>query len=245
MEWSDTGIVLSARRHGETSAVVHVLTRSHGRHAGLVRGGAGRRARSVVQPGNEVQASWRARLPEQLGSFTLELARSRAARVLDDPLRLAALAAAAEVLDASLPEREPHPAAYASLCEMLDAVEANEGDWPVRYANWELVLLTELGFGLDLSAAAGDGPWAVSARTGAAVLPAEDGSTLPLPAILLGAALPADGTARAHALAEALNLTGSFLPRAIADERTLKARARLIERFARKDTISGINRPHE
>ena len=233
MDWSDTGVVLSARRHGETSAVVHILTETHGRHAGLVRGGAGRRARSVVQPGNEVQASWRARLPEHLGTFTLELTQPRAARVLDDPLRLAALTAAAEILDASLPEREPHPAAYARLCEMLDAVESGAGDWPVRYATWELELLAELGFGLDLSAAAEDGPWAVSARTGAPAIPAEDGSTFPFPAILMGAAPPEDATARSRVVAEALNLTGLFLRRAVADSSVFKARARLVERLAR------------
>lgn len=245
MDWSDTGVLLSARRHGETSAVVHVLTRFHGRHAGLVRGGAGRRASSVVQPGNEVQASWRARLPEQLGTFTLELTQPRAARMLDDPLGLAALTAAMEVLDASLPEREPYPAAYARLCEMLDAVEAGAGDWPERYAVWELNLLADLGFGLDSSPTAGHESVVGSARLWAMSVPSADTSKLPLPAILMGAPPLEDAIERTRMLVEALNLTGSFLRRAVVERRVLKARARLIDRLARKNTISGMNRRHE
>ncbi len=95
MDWSDEGIVLAARRHGENSVVVQLLTRGSGRHAGLVRGGQGRRARGIYQPGNLVAARWSARLAEHLGSYTCELMESYAARVLDDPDRLAALSAAA------------------------------------------------------------------------------------------------------------------------------------------------------
>lgn len=233
MDWSDTGILLSARRHGETSAVVHVLTRSHGRHAGLVRGGAGRRVRGVVQPGNEVQASWRARLPEQLGTFTLELMRPRAARMLDYPLRLAALTAAMEILDASLPEREPYPTVFARLCKMLDAVEAGAGDWPERYAVWELELLADLGFGLDSSSTAGHESGAVYARSWAMAAQSADSSTLPLPAILMGAAPLEDTIARTRMLLDALNLTGSFLRRAVEERCVLTARARLVDRLAR------------
>lgn len=233
MDWSDSGIVLSARRYGETSAVVHVLTRTHGRTAGLVRGGAGRRARSVVQAGNEVQANWRARLPENLGTFTLELSRPRAARVLDDPRRLAALSAAVEILDHALPEREPQHLAYLAVGEMLDAVEMDASDWPEQYSRWELKLLGELGFGLDLAVAiAGDGPWAVQLGSGEVVRPVADGSTLALPEILLGAAPEVDLRARARALEEALALTGTFLSRAVVDGRALIARTRLVARLA-------------
>lgn len=234
MDWSDPGIVLSARRHGETSAIIHVLTRSHGRTAGLVRGGAGRRSRSVVQPGNEVQARWRARLPENLGTFTLELLRPRAARVLDDPRRLAALSAAVEILDNVLPEREPHYLAYLAVGEMLDAVETNASDWPEQYSRWELKLLRDLGFGLDLTeAVAGNGPWAVQPGSGEVVRPVSDGSALALPEILLGVAPELDLRARSLSLQEALALTGRFLSRAVADERRLTARKRLIARLAR------------
>ena len=88
MHWSEPGIVLAVRRHGETSLVVHVLTRGHGRHAGLVHGGQGRRGRTVFQVGNAVELSWRARLDEHLGTYAGELAVGHAARVMEDPLRL-------------------------------------------------------------------------------------------------------------------------------------------------------------
>ena len=112
MEWTDDGFVISARKHGEASAVVQLFTRGHGRHAGLVRGGAGSKARGVYQAGNTVAARWRARLAEHLGSFTCELVRSHAAGILDDPLRLAGLASACAVAEATLPERHPYPARY-------------------------------------------------------------------------------------------------------------------------------------
>ena len=112
MQWQDEGVVLAARRHGESSVVVSLFTAGHGRHAGLVRGGAGRRARPVYEPGNRLRVTWRARLPEQLGSFSAELEVAVAARLLDDPLRLAGLGAACALLDAGLPERDPHPILY-------------------------------------------------------------------------------------------------------------------------------------
>src|SRR5258708_2163332 len=112
MRWSDEGVVLSARRHGENALIVAALTREHGRHAGLVRGGQGRRLRPVYQIGNRLLLAWTARLAEHLGAFTGELARGHAATLMDDRLRLACLAAAAAVAEATLPEREPHPDAY-------------------------------------------------------------------------------------------------------------------------------------
>jgi len=156
MQWSDDGIVLSARKHGESSAIVQLLTRGQGRHAGLVRGGAGRSKRGVLQPGNEVRATWRARLEDHLGSYTVEPVRARAAQVMDDPLRLAALSSACAVAEAALPERERHPAAYDGFLLLLNAIEQDE-HWPHIYVRWELGLLGELGFGLDLAACAQTG----------------------------------------------------------------------------------------
>src|SRR5689334_7178780 len=112
MDWSDHGIVLTSRPHGETGLVASLLTRAHGRHAGFVPGGISRRARPVWQPGNLVEVGWRARLAEQLGSFTGELREPNAARVLDDAAQLAGLAAACALVHAALPEREPHPAMF-------------------------------------------------------------------------------------------------------------------------------------
>lgn len=231
MQWSDAGVVLAARRHGENSAIVHVLTESHGRHAGLVRGGAGRRARAVVQPGNEVAAAWRARLPAHLGTFVLELARPRAALVLEDAKRLAGLCAAAEVLDAALPEREPHPEAFVRLRTLLDDIEAGDDGWHAAYARWELALLAEIGFGLDVSAAGGPGDWEVSPRTGAVQAFRSGNGALPLPRFLLGEPVPTAARDRAVVLREAFALTGAFLRRALR-ERRLPARARLLSRIS-------------
>ena len=107
MEWYDEAIVLSARPHGESSAVVTLLTEGHGRHAGLVRGGQNPKNRAIYQAGNRVRAQWRARLADHLGSFTCEPLISHAARLFDDPQRLTALSAAAAVSERALPEREP------------------------------------------------------------------------------------------------------------------------------------------
>lgn len=172
MEWNDDGIVLSVRRHGETAAIVSLLTRDRGRHAGLVRGGAGRRARGMLQPGNRVAAVWRARLPEHLGTLTCELTEPVAAAFLGDRGRLAGLSAVCAILDGSLPEREPHPRVFAATAALLAAF-AGTAAWPSAYVKWELGLLAEMGFGLDLGTCAATGRndqlAYVSPRTGRAV----------------------------------------------------------------------------
>src|SRR5712664_2876089 len=122
MEWRDTGFVLSGRRHGESALIVELLTSEHGRHAGLVRGGQSPRRRALLQPGNSVAAQWRGRLPEHLGTLDCELVDPYAARVLDDPDRLAALGAACALLVTALPEREPHPDLYRSFAGLLRAL---------------------------------------------------------------------------------------------------------------------------
>src|SRR6266852_8953633 len=123
MEWRDTGFVLATRRHGESALIVELLTREHGRHAGLVRGGQSPRRRAVLQPGNRVAASWRGRLPEHLGTLECELVDPYAARLLDDPDRLAAIAAASALLLAALPENEPHTDLYLSFEALLGALD--------------------------------------------------------------------------------------------------------------------------
>lgn len=156
MHWSDTGIVLSVRRHGESSAVVHVLTADHGRHGGLVRGAFGRSKRGVLQPGNEIMVTWRARLSEHLGSFEVELKKSWAAQFLDDADRLAALNAACAVAETTLPERETHKPVYEGFLVLLGALADGES-WPQVYVRWELGVLAELGFGLSLNRCAASG----------------------------------------------------------------------------------------
>ena len=129
MEWDDEGIVLSARKHGESALIASLLTREHGRHPGLVRGGAGSRARGLYQPGNRVAAHWRGRLAEHLGSYRCELARSTAAGVLDDALALAVLRAACAVTDTALPERHPYGRVYETLAALLEAVRRAGAAW--------------------------------------------------------------------------------------------------------------------
>lgn len=171
MEWTDDAILLSLRRHGETGAVATLFTRAHGRHAGLVRGGAGKVARAALQPGNRLQVTWKARLDDQLGTFTWELAEAFGSRWLEDRQRLAGLSAACAMAEASLAEREPHPAAFNGLVVFLAAL--GEEDWPSLYVHWELGLLGELGYSLDLTACAATGATDdlvyVSPRSGRAV----------------------------------------------------------------------------
>lgn len=216
MDWIDDGIVLSVRRHGENALIVSLLTRDHGRHAGLVRGGSGTRTRGLYQPGNLLRAQWRARLAEHLGTWSCELARSYAAAHLQAPLPLLALSAATTLLDMAVPEREPVGHLFGTLESLLDAL--GKPGWPVRYVRWELDLLAEIGFGLDLSrcAATGarDGLAFVSPKTGRAVSASAAepwrSRLLPLPAFLLDGA--EDGVPPGD-LADGLALTGFFLRR--------------------------------
>jgi len=218
MEWSDEGIVLSARKHGESSAIVTLLTRNHGVHAGLVRGGSGKRKRGDLQPGNAVAAQWRGRLAEHLGAYTVELNQAHAALVLDSPDALAALSAALGVVETSLPEHESHEQIFEGLGILLRAIGGSE-DWRSAYVKWELGLLGELGFGLDLSCCAATGEVEnliyVSPKSGRAVSAAAGkpyiASMLPLPPFLLS-----EGRGGSIGdVSAGLTLTGYFLKRHI------------------------------
>jgi DNA repair protein RecO (recombination protein O) len=237
MQWSEEGIVLAARRHGETSAIVEVLTRGHGRSLGLVRGGRSRSLRPVLQPGNSVFVTWRARLEEHLGLFTAELAVARAARLMEDAFKLAGLGTVTG-LALLLPEREPHARIYDATVVLLDSLE-DDAIWPALLARWELGLLDELGFGLDLGRCAATGSNQslayVSPRSGRAVSleagePYRD-RLLRLPAFLADAG----GSAEAPDVADGLKLTGFFLERHILEPRGLTApaaREKVLERLA-------------
>lgn len=139
--------MLAARPHGESAAVLELFTSEHGRHLGLVYGGQSPKRRASLQPGNAVDAKWRGRLPEHLGSFTLELLFAHAARLLDEPLRLLALSAAMALLSAGLPECEPAPDLFAATQGLLAALDEG-GRWAPHYMVWEHRLLAALGFGL-------------------------------------------------------------------------------------------------
>jgi DNA repair protein RecO (recombination protein O) len=194
MQWSDEGVILSVRPHGETGAVLELFTRRHGRHLGLVHGGRSRRLRPVLQIGNHVDATWKARLADNLGHFGVELRRGFAAHVLEDAAALAALTSMA-ALARLLPERDPHPNLYEVTLFVLGFLD-EPAVWPALVVRWELVLLEELGFGLDLASCAATGATAelayVSPKSGRAVSvaagePYKD-RLLALPAFLRGGA---------------------------------------------------------
>jgi DNA repair protein RecO (recombination protein O) len=215
MEWIDEGIVLGARRHGETSIILELMTRTHGRHLGLVRGGSGPRMRGILQSGNTVRATWRARLDEHLGHYLVEPANLRAAGFMDRAHALHGVTHLA-ALCRLLAEREPHVALYDALEAILDRLADSRAVAPL-VARFELDFLAELGFGLDLAACAATGTKDdlifVSPRSGRAVSraagePYRD-KLMRLPVFLHQDGrppLPGD-------LADAFVLTGFFLDR--------------------------------
>ncbi|PPB82289.1 DNA replication and repair protein RecO [Albidovulum inexpectatum] len=237
MEWRDHGLLLTLRRHGENSAIVEVFAHDHGRHAGVVRGATSRRMAGVLQPGSQVDVTWRGRLEEHIGTFAVEPVRSRAA-ILSDADALAGLNSVCALLHVTLPEREPHRRLYAGTVALLDAMAAGQ-DWRAAYLRWEMLLLDDLGYGLDLSACAVTGSdqdlaW-VSPRSGRAVSRAAGAEwadrLLQLPPCLRGG-VPRDNAE----LVAALQTTGWFLEHRLLRDlhRPLpEARARLIARLSR------------
>jgi DNA repair protein RecO (recombination protein O) len=237
MDWRDEGILLSMRPHGETSAIIEVLTAAHGRHMGVVRGGASRKMAASFQPGTGLTLEWRARLDDHIGSFTVEPVKARA-HLLADRLALAGLMAVCALLHEALPEREPHPALWQRTLELMDRL-GQEG-WTATYVRWELCLLEEIGFGLDLSACAVTGATEglayVSPKSGRAVTVKGAGDwadrLLPLPEGIAG-----DGPLSPEAVVEGLRLTGFFLDRELRpvlhDRPLPEARARLVDLLAR------------
>src|SRR5947209_7669441 len=223
MEWTDSGIVLGVRRHGEANAILELMTRDHGRHLGLVRGGAGSRMRPVLQPGNSVRAVWRARLDEHLGHFVVEGLELRAASLL--PISHAVFGVThLAALCRLLPERDPHPAVYDAVAAILDRIE-NRALAGARVARFELQLIAELGFGLDLEECAVTGAAVdlayVSPKSGRAVsrvagAPWHD-KLLRLPPFL--AAEEPSSAPSPEELADGFALTGFFLSRYVFEPR--------------------------
>ncbi len=240
MEWRGEGILLTVRRHGESAAIIDVFTEEKGRHAGVVRGGASRKIAPILQPGAQLDVAWRARLEDHIGAFTVDLIRSRAGAAMGGRLALAGLNAVTALLSFCLPEREAHAALYRRTGMLLDLLGQDE-IWPLAYLRWELALLEETGFGLDLSVCAvtgaDEGLVYVSPRTGRAVSHAGAGDwadrLLPLPPVLRG-----EGAAEDAEIVAALGVTGYFLGEKLAKtlgERPLpQARARLVEELARR-----------
>ena len=214
MEFEDDAYVLAARAHGETGAIVELLTALHGRYAAHVAGGASRKLKPVMQAGSRVLVHYRARVSDQLGAAQLEPVGEGPSALFDDALALAGIAAAAAVAAGALPEREPHPGAFLAF-EALSGAFAHDDIWPAVFVRFEAGLLQDLGFGLDLSKCAATGATDdlvyVSPRTGRAVSaqagePYKD-RLLKLPPFLLSAQsrlVPGD-------VGSGLDLTGHFL----------------------------------
>lgn len=219
--------------------IIDVFTPERGRHAGVVRGGASRKIAPILQPGAQLDLVWRARLEDHLGSFTVELRRSRAAIAMQHRIILAGMNAALALLAFVLPEREAHPNLYTHTQNLLDLLDQTEL-WPLAYLQWETALLEDLGYGLDLSACAVTGSTDnliyISPKSGRAVSAEGAGAwvdrLLPLPAALKG-----EGTASNAEIADALAATGYFLEHKLAAEQVGKplpqARARFIDLLAR------------
>jgi DNA repair protein RecO (recombination protein O) len=239
MDWRDQGALLSVRPHGESAAIIEVFTENHGRHSGVVRGGASRRIAPLLQPGTQLDVSWRARLDDHIGTFTVEPIRARTA-VMADRLALAGLNATCALLHFALPEREANFALYTRSIALFDAL-GQAPDWTLGYLHWELQLLEELGYGLDLTACAVTGSREdlafVSPKSGRAVGRNAAGiwadRLLPLPLCLLG-----QGAATLAEITQGLITTGHFLSHRLAPDlgnRPLpEARQRFIDLLARQ-----------
>lgn len=232
--------MLGVRRHGENAGILDVFTPERGRHLGVMRGATSRKIAPILQPGAQLDLTWRARLNDHVGSFTVEPVRSRSAMALGNRLSLAGLNAVAALLMFLLPEREPHQALYArteALLDILDEVQI----WPLAYLKWEMAVLEELGFGLDLRKCAVTGSRDdlvyVSPKSGRAV--SRDGAgewadrLLPLPLCMLG-----QGGASDPEIAQGLKTTGYFLMNRLAPELGHKplpeARQRFVDIFLRR-----------
>ena len=239
IQWRDEGALLSVRRHGESAAIVEIFTAEHGRHAGIVRGGTSRKIAPILQPGAQLDVVWKARLEEHLGSFSVEPVRSRAAAVMSDRLALVGLNAVCALLAFAMPEREAHPSLYRQSTVLMDLL-GNTDAWPLAYLRWELALLEELGFGLDLGSCAVtgsvEGLCYVSPKSGRAVSAEGAGEwadrLLPLPDVLLGV-----GSAPDAEILQGLETTGYFLEhwlaRALGDRPVPDARGRMVDALVR------------
>ena len=240
MDFSDEGILISAKPLGEANIIAELLTAGHGRHLGLVRGGRSRRMRPLMQLGNRLSVTWRARLSDHLGGFNVEMLEPHAARVLDDQVALAGIGSLTG-LAKHLPERDPHPQLYYGALEVLAALD-DAKVWPALLVRWEMMLLQDLGFGLDLSECAATGTDAdliyVSPKSGRAV--SRDAGQpycdrlLKLPRFLLE---EATAPTSADVLA-GFALTGHFFERDVLNPHGLTlpaSRTRLIELLARLD----------
>ena len=240
MEWRDVGILLNTREHGESSAILDVLTSAHGRHAGIVRGARGSKFSAAMQPGAQLSVEWRARMEDHLGNYRIEPIKSRASMLMEDRTGLAAFNAMSALILQFVPEREADYDFYDATHELVEDLCTRPRGWPGSYAFWELVFLSAVGFGLDLDRCAATGTRRdlayISPRTGRAVSRETGGpwadKLLPLAPFLTG-----DGTVTMAGVRSALYTSGWFLENrvcpAMERESLPEARDRLVRLFER------------
>ncbi|MCH1487099.1 MAG: DNA repair protein RecO [Alphaproteobacteria bacterium] len=238
MQWEAEGLVLAARTHGESSAIIDVFSRAYGRFGGLVRGGNSRRLRPVLQPGNMVVATWRARLSEHLGTITVDAGRAHAAEAMSDAKTLAGLTSLCALMQIT-PERQAYPRLYDTLMLVIAAMD-DADTWPALLARFEMALLEEIGFGLDLSCCAATGVIEqleyVSPRSGRAVSRDAARPYLDKMFVLPQFLLDPSANASDEDVQKAMELTGHFLERRVYLPNGLKmppARQRLMDMLAR------------
>ena len=239
MEWRDHGILLSSKKHGETSAIIEVFTPNHGKHLGVVRAGTSRKLAPILQPGAQVNLTWRARLQDHIGTFSVELSRSRSAIALSDRLALSGLNAVVATLRSVLPEREAMGEFYEATEQLLDHLDQSD-IFPLIYLKWEMFLLETMGYGLDLTTCAVTGKTSdllyISPKSGHAVSTHGAGQwkdrLLPLPVVMIG-----KGSGDKVEVLAALNVTGFFIEnhlfKGLGLDRVPYARAHLLELIKR------------
>ena len=240
MEWTSEGVIVSVRKYGENSVIIDTLTPTHGRHLGVVRGGASRKMAATLQPGSQVKLEWRARLEEHLGNFRVEQLESRS-DMFDDRLRLAALSSICSIVTFSFPERIPVAELYNSTLNLMDTLNTG-GDWKPLYALWELQVLEEMGFGLDLTSCAVTNVTQdliyVSPKSGRAVSRKAAGEwmerLLPLPSFLRNKFETANNEDILNSLKTTGHFLSSWLATSLGERKLPEARNRLISRLENK-----------
>lgn len=240
MEWTSEGVIVSVRKYGENSVIIDTLTPEHGRHLGVVRGGASRKMSATIQPGSQVKLEWRARLEEHLGNFRVEQLESRS-DMFDDRLRLAALSSICSIVTFTFPERMPVTELYNSTLNLMDTLNT-DGDWTPLYALWELQVLEEMGFGLDLTSCAVTNVTQdliyVSPKSGRAVSRKAAGEwkerLLPLPSFLRNKFETANHEDILNSLKTTGHFLSSWLATSLGERKLPEARNRLISRLENK-----------
>ena len=232
MEWRSVGILLAARKHGETSLIIDTFCPGHGRYLGVVKGGASRKFAPILQVGAQLDLTWKARLQDHLGSFKVELVRARTVHAMSDRILAAGLMSVSTILSRVLPERQAYDNFYRTTEDLLDLLN-QPNIWPMAYLRWELELLTVLGYGLDLSKCAVSGSTEklryVSPRTGRAISEQAAGEwvskLLHLPSIIL------KGSGNSDSIIDGLKLTGYFLTKKVFNELSVRSPVSERQRF--------------